>query len=146
MPKASEAIAISALILFICSSLRHILFQSTAFDLGYFDQATYLISQGETPIVSFWGYHFMGGHADWILYGIALLYKIYPSVYWLFAIQAIALALGALPVFYLSRQAGLKESQSIAMAWVYLLYPLIFNLNLFDFHGEVIALPAMLGA
>jgi uncharacterized membrane protein len=32
------------------------------------------------------------------------------------------------------------------MVAVYLLYPLIFNLNLFDFHGEVIALPAMLGA
>lgn len=138
--------AVSTLILFCCSSLRHILFQSTAFDLGYFDQATYLISQGETPIVSFWGYHFMGGHADWILYGVAFLYKIYPSVYWLFAIQAVALALGALPIFHLSRQAGLKESQSTAMVAVYLLYPLIFNLNLFDFHGEVIAIPAMLGA
>ncbi|MEQ8539248.1 MAG: DUF2079 domain-containing protein [Coleofasciculus sp. D1-CHI-01] len=141
-----SAIAVSALILLICSSLRHALFQSTAFDLGYFDQATYLISQGQTPIVSFWGYHFMGGHADWILYGLALLYKIHPDVHWLFAVQAIALAIGALPTFYLARQAGLKESQATAMAIVYLLYPLIFNLNLFDFHAEVIALPAFLGA
>jgi uncharacterized membrane protein len=139
-------IGISALIFFACSSLRHALFQSSAFDLGYFDQAVYLISQGQTPVVSFWGYHFMGGHADWVVYGLALLYKIYPDVHWLFAVQAVALALGALPTFYLARQAGLKESQAIAMAVVYLLYPLVFNLNLFDFHPEVMALPAILGA
>lgn len=136
----------ATIILFVCSSLRHILFHSTAFDLGYFDQATYLISQGKPPVVSFWGFHFMGGHADWIIYPIALLYKLYPSVYWLLAIQAIALALGALPLYYLARDAGLEEGQSTAIAAAYLLHPLIFNLNLFDFHPEVIALPLLLAS
>lgn len=139
-------ILVSVLILFICGSLRHALFQSSAFDLGYFDQAIYLIAQGKNPIVSFWGYHFLGGHADWILYLLALPYKIYPNVHWLFAIQAVALSLGALPTWYIARQAGLKETQALAIAAVYLLYPLVFNLNLFDFHPEVMALPAMLGA
>uniref|UniRef100_A0A832H503 DUF2079 domain-containing protein n=1 Tax=Oscillatoriales cyanobacterium SpSt-402 TaxID=2282168 RepID=A0A832H503_9CYAN len=134
----------SMAILFVCSTLRHILFHSTAFDLGYFDQATYLISQGMTPIVSFWGFHFMGGHADWIIYPIALFYKLYPSVYWLLAVQAIALSLGAVPLYYLACDAGLKEGQAIAIAAAYLLHPLIFNLNLFDFHPEVIALPLLL--
>jgi len=139
-------ILVSVSILFVCSSLRHALFQSSAFDLGYFDQAIYLIAQGKTPIVSFWGYHFLGGHADWILYLLALPYKIYPDIHWLFAIQAVALALGALPTWHIARQAGLKETQALAMAAVYLLYPLVFNLNLFDFHPEVMALPALLGA
>jgi len=136
----------SSLILFLCSSVRHNLFQSTAFDLGFFDQATYLISQGQPPIVSFWGFHVMGGHADWILYAIAGLYRLYPTVYWLLAIQAIALALGALPTWHLARQAGLKERQATAIAIAYLLYPLVFNLNLFDFHPEVIALPLLLAS
>ena len=136
----------SALILFGCSSLRHALFQSNAFDLGLFDQAVYLISQGQPPIVAMAGFHFLGDHAAWVLYPLALLYKIYPDVHWLFAVQAIALPLGALPTFHLARQAGLKDSQAIAMAVVYLLYPLVFNLNLFDFHPEVMALPALLGA
>ena len=56
--------AISAIGLFLCSSIKHGLLASGAYDLGYFDQATYLISQGQEPIVSFWGYHFLGGHAD----------------------------------------------------------------------------------
>ena len=142
----SGAIGVSALIFFACSSVRHALFQSSAYDLGWFDQAIYLISQGQPPIVSFYGIHVLGGHAEWIVYLLAGLYKIVPDVHWLFAVQAVALSLGALPTFHLARQAGLKESQAIAMALVYLLYPLVFNLNLFDFHPEVIALPAFLGA
>ncbi|MBE9128865.1 MULTISPECIES: DUF2079 domain-containing protein [unclassified Coleofasciculus] len=140
------AIAASALILFGCSSLRHALFQSAAFDLGIFDQGIYLISQGEPPICSLIGFHILGDHGAWILYPLSLLYKIYADVHWLFAVQAIALALGALPTFHLARQAGLKEQQATAMAVVYLLYPLIFNINLFDFHPEVMALPALLAA
>jgi len=142
----SLMIAASALILFTCSSVRHILFKSSVFDLAIFDQAVYLISQGQKPISSFIGFHILGDHAAWVFYGLAVLYKIYPSVYWLFAVQAVALAVGALPIWYLARQAGLKESLADAIAASYLLYPLVFNINLFDFHPDVIAVPALLVA
>ncbi len=136
----------ASLMLFLCSTARHALFQSSALDLGYFDQAAYLISQGLPPIVSFWGYHFLGGHADWIMYLVAGFYRIHPDVHWLFAIQAIALSLGAIPSFALAQQAGLNQAHSRAIALMYLLYPLVFNLNLFDFHPEVMALPLMITA
>ncbi len=139
-------ICISALILFVCSSVRHALFQSGAFDIGIYDQVVYLMSQGQPPISSILGFHHMGNHAAWAVYPLALLYKIYPSVYWLLAVQAVSLALGALPTFHLARQAGLKENQAIAMAAVYLLYPLIFNVNLYEFHPEVMAIPVFLGS
>ncbi len=138
-------ISISILILFGCSSLRHTLFQSGVFDLGIYDQVVYLMSQGQPPISSFLGFHHMGNHAAWAVYPLALLYKIYPSPYWLLAVQAAALALGALPTWHLARQAGLKESQAVTMSAVYLLYPLIFNVNLFEFHPEVMAVPVLLG-
>ncbi|MDF5720779.1 MAG: DUF2079 domain-containing protein [Rhizonema sp. PD37] len=139
-------IGVSALILFGCSSLRHILFQSTAYDLGIFDQAIYLISQGQSPISSFIGFHILGDHAAWIYYFLALFYKIHPSVYWLFGVQAVALAVGAVPVWHLSRHAGLTIQLSVAMAAVYLLYPLVYNINLFDFHPDTIAVPALIWA
>ena len=139
-------IGVSASILFACSSLRHALFQSGAFDLGIYDQVVYLMSQGEPPISSFLGFHHMGNHAAWAVYPLALLYKIYPDVHWLLAVQAVALAVGALPTWHLARQAGLKESLAVAMAAVYLLYPLVFNVNLFEFHPEVMAIPVLLGA
>ncbi|OUC14202.1 MAG: hypothetical protein B0A82_13005 [Alkalinema sp. CACIAM 70d] len=135
---------VSTIGLFCCSSLRHSLFWSGAFDLGYFDQAAYLISQGQPPIVSFWGYHFLGGHGDWILYPIGLLYRIVPTVYWLFAIQALSLSLGHLTTWLVAQQVGLNVAKSWAIVLAYGLYPLVFNLNLFDFHPEVIALPLIL--
>jgi uncharacterized membrane protein len=140
------AIAIAAIILFLSSSLRHALFQSTAFDLGIFDQAIYLISQNQTPFSSLMQMHILGDHAAFIYYPLALLYKIYPDVHWLFLVQAVALSLGALPSWSLARLAGLNQSQSRAIAFIYLLYPVVFNINLFDFHPEVIALPALLCA
>ena len=137
---------IVAAVLFIFSSVRHGLFQSNAWDLGIFDQAVYLISQGEIPICSFLGFHILGDHAALIFYPLALLYKIYPDVHWLLAVQAVSLALGAIPTWYLSLQAGLSITQAVTMIWVYWLYPLVFNVNLSDFHPEVIALPAILSA
>jgi uncharacterized membrane protein len=139
-------IGISAVILFICSSIRHALFKSAAYDLGIFDQAVYLISQGETPFSTIRGLHILGDHAAWMFYPLALLYKIYPDVHWLFAVQALSLALATLPIWGLALQAGLSQAQAIAPVAVYLLYPLVFNVNLFDFHPEVIALPALLAA
>ncbi len=146
MPKILGIISIATIIFLISSVIRHLLFQSNALDLGWFDQAVYLISQGKNPIISFQDFHILGDHAAFILYPIALFYKLYPSVYWLFLIQAIALSLGAWPTWLLAKQAGLEPNQSLAIAISYLLYPLLFNLNLFDFHTEVIALPAILWA
>lgn len=136
----------ATLLLFVCSSARHLLFRSTAYDLGIYDQVIYLISRGLVPISSYLGFHHMGNHAAYAVYPLALLYRIYPAVYWLFAVQAVCLALGALPTWLLARQAGLSMPLARGMAIVYLLYPLIFNLNLFDFHPEVMALPVLLTA
>jgi uncharacterized membrane protein len=140
----TASIWISTLILFVCSSVRHWLYQSGAFDLGWFDQAVYLISTGQNPIVSFSGFHILGDHAAVILYPLALFYWIYPDVHWLFAIQAIALSIGGLPIYYLSRQAGIDRHQATTIVFAYLLYPLILNKSLFDFHPEVIAVPGFL--
>jgi uncharacterized membrane protein len=142
----SIGIIVTGAILFSCSSIRHWLYQSHAFDLGWFDQAIYLISTGQNPIVSFGGFHILGDHAAIIYYPIALLYKIYPDVHWLFAIQSLALAGAGFPLYYLSSQAGLNRHQATTIVFAYLLYPLVFNKSLFDFHAEVIALPCFLMA
>ncbi|MDY6782839.1 MAG: DUF2079 domain-containing protein [Cyanobacteriota bacterium] len=138
------AIAAYALLLFFFSSLRHALFHSGALDLGYHDQVLYLLSIDKPPIISFWGYHFLGGHAEWIYYILQGLYRIYPDVHLLFAIQAVSLSIAAWPIVKLARQAGLNRQQVRTIAIAYWLYPLIFNINLFDFHPEVIAVPLIL--
>jgi uncharacterized membrane protein len=141
----TKAIALSTLILFLCSSLRHALFQSS-FDLAIFDNAIYSIGQGQPPLVTFRGLHILGDHAALIIYPLAWFYKIYPDIHWLFFIQAFSLAFAVLPLWYLCQTLSLRESQIKTVSLAYLLYPAIFNVNLFDFHPEVIAVPAIFGA
>ncbi|MTF38705.1 DUF2079 domain-containing protein [Cyanobacterium aponinum] len=134
-------ILISFFLLFIASSFRHILFNSHAFDLGIFDNGIYLISQGKNPYVSFRELHILGDHAAWILYFIAPFYFLFPSVYWLFFIQSLASAIALIPIWKLSKLNNLSDSKAKTICLIYILYPLIFNVNLFDFHPEVITLP-----
>jgi uncharacterized membrane protein len=142
----TASIGIATLILFTCSSVRHWLYQSHGFDLGIFDQAIYLISTSQNPIISFLGFHILGDHAAIIFYPLSLLYRIHPDVHWLFAIQAIALTSGGFPLYHLSLQSGLNRRQATTIVFAYLLYPLIINKSLYDFHPEVIAVPGFLVA
>jgi uncharacterized membrane protein len=140
-------VGFTTVILFGFSSLRHALFQSTALDLAFFDQLVYLASQGLPSVSSLLGFHLIGDHAAFILYVIALFYKIKPDVHWLFLIQAIALAAGAIPIYALSRQANLSIIHSRAIALAYCLYPAIFNINFYtDFRPEAIAVPSLFWA
>ncbi|MGB0560290.1 MAG: DUF2079 domain-containing protein [Spirulinaceae cyanobacterium] len=134
------ATAIATIVLFGYSSLRHFLLRSTAYDLGFFDNAIYHLSQGQPPIDTLHNTHILGDHAAWILYPISLLYRITPSVYWLFGLQALALALAALPVYWLAKKHySLSVIHSRILVLTYLLYPVVFNINLFDFHPDVFA-------
>ncbi len=137
----TASISIATVCLFLLSSLRHWLYRSNAWDLGIFDQAIYLISIGQKPIVSFLNFHILGDHAAIIFYPLALLYRIYPDVHWLFLVQAIALTIGGFPLYHLALKSGLDRQGAETIVITYLLYPLVLNKTLFDFHPEVIAIP-----
>lgn len=136
----------ATLVYLLFSSFRHYVLRSGAFDLGFFDQALWLISRGETPISSLRDIHVLADHASLILYPLASLYLIWPDPHMLLAVQALILALGAIPIRRLALGAGLSERQSLAMAAAYLMFPFVLTANLFDFHPETIAMPAILMA
>lgn len=140
------SILLAGFLMSLASFARHWLLQSNLFDLGIFDQGIYLISQGLPPISTTLGFHMLGDHAAFILYPLALFYRLIPGVGWLFIIQGFCLALGALPLYRLARREGLSPQWSKAIATSYLLYPAVFNIALFDFHPETIALPALIWA
>lgn len=140
-------VAIASLILLAASSLRHFLLQSSALDLAAFDQWVYLLSQDLPPISSFFGVHVLGDHAAFVLYPISLLYRIKADVHWLLLIQAIALAIGSIPLYALSRHYGLSNYEARSIALCYILYPAIFNSNFYaDFRPETLAAPGLLWA
>lgn len=137
----------STLILLFFSSLRLNLF-GAGVDLGFFDQLLYLQSQGLTPVSTIIpDIHLIGDHFALVLYPIAILYKIIPSIYWLLIVQAFALSLGAVPVYLLSKLNGISEVQSRILSICYVLYPSIFNINFYtEFRTETIAVPLLIWA
>ncbi|ABI45706.1 DUF2079 domain-containing protein [Synechococcus sp. CC9311] len=131
------------LVWWLSSALRHLWLQSNGFDLGIYDQVAWQISRGLEPRSSMLGLHHMGNHGAWAFYLIGAAYYLWPSIQWLLASQAFSLALTALPLAALWRQALLPERLSWLPCLLWWLQPQVFNTNLFDFHPEVWAMPAM---
>ena len=122
---------------------RHWLLQSNAYDLGLFDQWAWLMSKGLSPISSMENVHVLADHGAWMLYLTGLLYWFHPTIQWLLASQAFALSLTAIPIWMLASQAGLSRRLCWFSCLLWWLQPLVFNVNLFDFHPEVWVMPAL---
>ena len=125
------------------AAARHGLLQSNAYDLGLFDQWAWLIGNGHAPISSMEGVHVLADHGAWVFYLSGLLYWLNPSIQWLLASQALALSLTAIPIWMLAAQAGLSRKLCWLSCLLWWLQPLVFNVNLFDFHPEVWVMPGL---
>jgi uncharacterized membrane protein len=139
-------ITIGFLVLFFSALARHILFQSSLYDLGIFSQAAFLISRGETPLITTLGFHILSDHASIILYPLAILYWLWPGPEILLALQSLSFALGSIFIYNLAKQKDLSEHWALVGVACYLLSPVLSNVNMFDFHPEVLAVPALLWA
>jgi uncharacterized membrane protein len=117
---------------------------TSGFDLGIFNQAfsTTLFDHKlfyETGDLSFNpGGSFFGVHFAPILFLLLPFYAIYPSVEILLVIQTVILAVGAFPVYWMSRDKLGKEA-GLMISALYLVYPPLLLLNLNDFHLEAFA-------
>jgi uncharacterized membrane protein len=136
--------AIGFLVYFSAASLRHVWLQSSAWDLGIFDQAVYLIGSGLRPESSFLGFHIIGDHGALVLYPLGLISRWFPSPWSLFVLQAAALASVVFPLAQLARLRGLGRAATGISLAVVLLYPVVFNTVIFDFHPEVFAFPLVM--
>jgi uncharacterized membrane protein len=88
----------------------------------------------------------LGAHVDPILVVFAPLWWLWPSPDLLLTAQAAAVALGALPVFWLARKHLGSERAALGFALVYLLLPAVEWLTLNEFHPVALATPLLLYA
>jgi len=133
--------------LFFCTLAlaRHDAHRTSVFDLGVYDQAIWSTAHGQflryTAELGF-GDNFLATHLQPILILLAPLYWLWDDVRVLFIVQTLALALGALPVFWLARWKTRSALAGVLISAVYLLLPALEAANLFDFHPETFA-PAL---
>ena len=131
------------------SILRYHAFNAGRFDLGNMTQAVWATAHGHPlAVTNIHGDQVsrLGSHFDPILVAFAPLWWIWPSPSMLLAAQALAIALGALPVFWLARKHLGAERAGLGFALAYLLYPAVQWLTLAEFHPVALACPLLLFA
>jgi uncharacterized membrane protein len=85
----------------------------------------------------------LASHFDPILLAFAPLWWLWPSPEMLLAVQALAIAAGALPVYRLARKHLGSARAGTAFALAYLLYPATGWLTLNEFHPVALACPLL---
>jgi uncharacterized membrane protein len=131
------------------SILRHRAFSTGRFDLGNMVQAVWSTANGHPlQITGLRGDQIsrLGAHFDPILAAFAPLWLVWPSPDALLVAQAVAVALGALPVFWLARKHFGSDRAALGFALAYLIYPPTQWLTLNEFHSVALACPLLLFA
>jgi len=129
--------------------LRHRAFATGRFDLGNMVQAVWSTAHGDPlAVTDLQGDQIvrLGAHVDPILVLLAPLWRLWPSPNMLLTVQATAVALGAIPVFWLACKHLTSERAALGFALAYLLYPAGQWMTLSDFHPVALACPLLLFA
>lgn len=120
---------------------RYNCYLTNAWDLGVYNQAFWTTLHGklfyETPdLPSTPGGSFLGVHFAPILFLLLPFYAIYPSPVTLLFLQTVFVALGAVPIYLISDEVLKSRGKALAFASLYLSYPVVQALNIYDFHIE----------
>ena len=122
-------------------------FSTGRFDLGNMVQAVWSTTQGrplDTTDISGVQFSRLGAHVDPVLVLFAPLWMLWSNPEMLLVAQAVIVAAGALPAFWLGRRWLGDDRLALAGAAAYLLYPALGNATLFDFHPVTLAAPLLL--
>jgi uncharacterized membrane protein len=131
------------------SVLRHEAFETGRFDLGNMVQAVWSTAHGHLlQVTNLHGAQIsrLAAHVDPILILYAPLWWIWPSPSLLLTAQALAVALGALPLFWLARKHTGSERAALGFSLAYLLFPATEWMTLNEFHPVSLACPLLLFA
>jgi len=142
-------IALYALNFGALSVLKHAAFQTHTADLGNMDQPIWNTLHGrfveETKDDGTQGTR-LTDHVEPVFAPVALSFLVYDGVESILIVQTIALALGALPVYWLARRRLKSAWAGAAFAAVYLLLPALQAANLTEFHAVPLAVTPLLFA
>jgi uncharacterized membrane protein len=131
------------------SVLRHRAFETGRFDLGNMVQAVWSTAHGHPlQVTTLRGAEMsrLGSHVDPILVVFAPLWWVWPHPSLLLTTQAFAVALGALPLFWLARKHTGSEHAALGFSLAYLIFPATEWMTLNEFHPVALACPLLLFA
>ena len=114
---------------------RHNHFVTDAIDLGIFDNTVWLYSQVTPPFINaIKRFNLLGDHTHFILIFFAPFYWIYNDSRTLLILQGIIAPLGALPIYWLSKEKFKSQFFALSLAFVYLTFVGFQTAMDWDFH------------
>jgi uncharacterized membrane protein len=131
------------------ATLQHRAFETGRFDVGNLTQAVWATAHGDfLEMTDLAGRQIsrLGAHFDPLVAVFAPLWWLWPDPSLLLVVQAVAVALGAVPVYRLAERHLGSPSAGLGFALAYLLYPPTQWLVLDDFHPVALATPLLLFA
>lgn len=126
--------------------MRHDRFSTYGFDLGIYDQATWLLSQFEGQLITVRGLNVFGHHVSPVLYLFAPFYWLGAGPQFLLIAQVLAQGSGAVAIYLLARDRLESRWLGVGLAAVLLLNPTYQFLAWEFFHPETLAIGPLLFA
>jgi uncharacterized membrane protein len=148
----TAVIALAALVLLYValfsafSGYSFLNFGFSAYDAGMHDQAVWKLATGRGLFNTVRGLNVWGDHCWFIMLLMAPLYWVAPHLGTLLVLQSAALAAGAVPLAVLAHRKTGNRWAAVMLAAAWLLSPALQNMNLENFHPEVVAAPFLLWA
>jgi uncharacterized membrane protein len=128
---------------------NHRNFGTWSYDMGIYDQAFWLVSRGES-FMSVRGMFFWGHHVNLIVVAFVPFYWLGAGPEFLYVVQACVLALGAAPLYLITRDVLGRERwgqwMGFVIAVVYLMYAPVQWISWAMFHPEALLITPFLFA
>jgi uncharacterized membrane protein len=121
-------------------------FGTFGYDMGIYDQAIWLLSRFRRPFDTVRGLHYFGFHVNVISFALVPFYWLGAGPHFLYLIETLALAAGAVPIWLLARDRLGNDWLALAPAAAYLLFPSVEWINFWHFHPEALAITPLLFA
>ncbi len=125
---------------------NHRNFGTWSYDMGIYDQGFWLVSRGGSTFMTVRGLDFWGHHFNPVALAFAPFYWLGAGPSFLYAVQAIALGLGAVPTYLIARDRFNTPWMGLLFAGAYLFYAPVQWISWAMFHPEALVITPMLFA
>jgi uncharacterized membrane protein len=121
-------------------------FGTFGFDMGLYDQGIWLLSRFKEPFLTGRGLNFFGHHVNPITLLFIPAYWLGAGPHFLYLVETVWMALGAVPVWLLARDRLGNSWLGVALGASFLLYPSVEWINWFQFHPDALIITPLLFA
>jgi uncharacterized membrane protein len=121
-------------------------FGTFGFDMGIYDQGIWLLSRFKTPFDTVRGLNYFAHHVNLITVAFVPFYWLGAGPHFLYLIETIWMALGAVPIWLLARDRLGRPWLALGLVAAYLLYPALEWINWWHFHPDALIITPLLFA